>query len=437
MAHDRDQRGRLDPPALTPPRRRPDGRSERAEFGRPRLWAILALVVVAFNLRPALSSISPVLAEIRAETHLSATAAGILTMLPVLCLGVFGPLAPRLARRIGAEPTVLAFLAVLALGLALRGLSIPGLFLGMVLAGAGIGVVGVLLPGLIKRDFAQRPGPIMGVYTMVLCGGAAAGAGLTAPAGAALGWGWSGALVVWAAPAALAAAIWAPLALRSGMSRPATPRAAAGDLLRDPLAWAVTAFMGLQSSLAYIVFGWLPVILRERGLDAFSAGWVSSASILAQMATALLVPVLAATSRAQRMLISSVMILALVGFALTAGGSPGAVWPGAILLGLGLGGSFGAALTLIVLRAPDAQSAADLSGMAQSIGYAIASLGPLAVGAARDWSGGWTLPIFLYTGLALTALVFGLRAGRPGHVLERASHPPDPKTAQAGVPEHP
>ena len=148
-----------------------------------RPWLLLlGLVLVALNLRPALSSLAPLLNQVRDDTGLSAAAAGLLTTAPVLCLGLFAPLAPRLARRIGAERSVLLILFCLAGGIVLRSLfPVFGLFAGSVLAGASIGIIGVLLPGIVKRDFPRQAGVMTGVYTMALCLGAALAAGATAP----------------------------------------------------------------------------------------------------------------------------------------------------------------------------------------------------------------------------------------------------------------
>src|SRR5215212_1400705 len=387
------------------------------------LWIVLGLVCVAFNLRPALSSIAPVLAEIQRHTGLSATLAGLLATAPVLCLGVFGPLAPRLARRASAETVVAAFLLVLAAGLALRGLgSVPALFLGMILSGAAIGVIGVLVPGLIKRDFPGHAALMTGLYTMVLCVGAAAGAGMTVPFERAFGVGWAGALTLWAVPAVLALLAWTPQILGN---RPVHSGPRASDfarLLRDPLAWQVTGYMGLQSSLAYTVFGWMPVVLRDRGLDALDAGWMASASVMAHTVTALAVPMLAGRARDQRLLVGLVLGAAATGWVGIALGPTSLVAVWAIVLGLGLGGSFGLALTMIVLRSRDAHTAAQLSGMAQSVGYTVAALGSFGVGLARGWSGGWAAPTALYAALAAGALVCGLGAGRARFVL--ADGPP-------------
>ena len=394
--------------------REPDSGTARPGRAQARFHPVLiglGLMLVAFNLRPALSSIGPLLPGIRAETGLSGALAGALVTLPVLCLGVFGRFAPVLVRRIGPDAGVLAALVVLALGLTLRGLGgLPLLFLGSVVAAAAIGIVGVILPGIVKRDFPDQAGLMTGLYTALLCLGAAAGAGFTVPARHALGLGWEGALMLWAAPALVAAAIWLPF-VRGRPMAAAGPRPS-GRLWRDPLAWQVTAFMGLQSSLAYIVFGWLPAALVDRGFDLVTAGLVASVSALAQGVLALLVPTLAARRPDQRPWVILVISLPLVGFTGLLVGPLAFAWGFALLLGLGLGGCFGLALTLIVLRAGDPRAAAELSAMAQGVGYCGAALGPFLVGIAHDLSGGWGLPAAFYVGLCLMAASFGWLAAR-------------------------
>ncbi|ACL55094.1 CynX/NimT family MFS transporter [Methylobacterium nodulans] len=391
---------------------------EAARLRRP-LWIALGLMLIAFNLRPALSSVGPLLARIREDTGMSGALAGALITLPVLCLGVFGRLGPPVTRRLGPDAGVLAFLIVIAAGLVLRGFGgLPALFAGSVLAAGGIGVVGVILPGIVKRDFPERPGLMMGLYTAVLCLGAAAGAGLTVPAGRLLESGWQGPMMIWALPVLLAALAWLPFVRAAPASPGLGPRRFAA-LWRDRLAWQVTGFMGLQSSLAYIVFGWLPAALTDRGFDPLAAGLVASLSAMAQTVLALLVPTLAGRSRDQRPWVLLVVGLAVGGFCGLLVGPIGLVWPFALMLGLGLGGCFGLALTLIVLRSPDAQTAGDLSAMAQGVGYTLAALGPLLIGLAHDASDGWGIPAALYGGLGLAAATLGLLAARNRHVLAR------------------
>lgn len=381
-----------------------------------RPWVLLlGLVLVALNLRPALSSLSPLLSEVSSSLGLSAARAGLLTTLPVLCLGLFAPLAPILARRFGAERVVLGILLMLAGGIVLRSaFGEVGLFVGSLIAGASIGIIGVLLPGIVKRDFAKQAGTMTGVYTMALCLGAALAAGASVPLSDYFGHRWSIGLGFWMLPALLAALCWLPqIGHKHGAHRVAYR---VKGLLRDPLAWQVTLYMGLQSSLAYIVFGWVPSILIDRGLSATDAGLALSGSIIVQLLSALTAPWLATRGKDQRLAIVVVMLLTLGGLMGCLYAPLDGLWGWAILLGLGQGGTFSLALTLIVLRSRDAHVAANLSGMAQGIGYTLASLGPLAVGLIHDWTGGWAATGWVFAVIGLGAIVAGLGAGRAKYV---------------------
>lgn len=378
-----------------------------------------ALVLVALNLRPALSSLSPLLHRVSEDLGLSAALAGLLTTLPVFCLGVFAPLAPLLARRFGPERTVGGILLLLAAGILLRTqFGVSGLFAGSVVAGASIGIIGVLLPGIVKRDFPAHAGTMTGVYTMALCLGAALAAGSSVPLSEAFGDSWRLGLGVWLVPALIAAIAWFPQTRSGQHARRAAYRVK--GLLRDPLAWQVTLFMGLQSSLAYIVFGWLPSILIDRGLSAAEAGLVTSGSIIVQLASSLSAPWLATRGRDQRLAILVVMGLSLVGLFGCLYAPLSGLWGWAVVLGLGQGGVFAVALTLIVLRSPDAHVAASLSGMAQGFGYTLASMGPLAVGVVHDLTGGWSAMGWVFGAIGLGATVAGMGAGRARLVAVRS-----------------
>lgn len=378
----------------------------------------VATVMIAFNLRPALSSLAPVVNEIMADTGLSAAGASMLSTAPVLCLGVFAATAPLLARRLGLERAVLAAMAALALGLLLRASGgVAALIAGSLIAGAGIGITNVLMPGMLKRDFATNAPVMTGIYTMALCTGAAAGAGATAPLLHAAVENWRVALGFWAVPALIACAVsgWAwrdRLRFRSPVAT--APKAA--SLWRDPLAWQVTLFMGLQSMLAYAVFSWMVPILRSRGDTAVTAGLVVSISVLSQVAAALPVPILAARLRTQ----SAPAVLSMLA---TSGGFIGLLlaplslqWAFAVILGLGMGGAFACAILLMVMRAPNGMVAARLSSMAQSVGYALGSLGPLLVGVTHDLTGDWTGAFAMFVLAGSAAAGAGALAGRRGTV---------------------
>ncbi|MFD9896736.1 CynX/NimT family MFS transporter [Mesorhizobium sp. NPDC059025] len=371
------------------------------------------LVLIAFNLRPLFSSLSVLLPEMMQATGLSSAGASLLTTLPVVCLGIFAPFAPRLAQRYGAERTLLGVMALVTLGTALRGFgSVPILFAATFIAGAAIAVGNVLLPGLVKRDFPDSMALMTGLYTMALCAGAAAASGLTLPVEHHIAAGsWAAALAAWAVPAFAVLLLWAPQAFAS-RHRASHSGFRVTGLWRDRLAWQVTLFMGLQSALAYSIFGWLAPILRERGFDATSAGAIVSVSVMAQVVACLAVPPIAVRCRNQSLVnvaLVTVAVIALLGilFAPTS-----MTLPLAIVQGLGQGGLIAAAMTLIVLRSPDPHVASHLSGMAQGVGYVLAAIGPLLVGLIHGWTGSFAASAILFAALGLGVAVMGFGAGR-------------------------
>lgn len=360
-----------------------------------------------------MASVPPVVDEIADDLNLSAAAAGLLTAAPVLCFGLVAPLAPVLARRLGAERVLLVALVPIVAGLLLRGVtSRPALFAGTLLVGGGIAVGNVIVPAVLKGRFQRGMGAATGVYAAALAGGAALAAGLTVPIQRSLDVGWGIALAVWAVPAAVAIAVVAAALIRDPTAR--TARGGPGDLralLGDRLAWEVTLFMGLQSLLFYAVLAWLPSILRDSGYSAEAAGGLLALYAVGGVPASLLVPVLAARMATQRglaVVTVGVMGSGIAGLLL----EPDAAVVWVALLAVAQGGSFGLALTLIVLRSPNPRRAAELSGMAQTIGYGLAAAGPLMLGILRDASGGWSLPLAVLLALTAPLLAAGIGAGR-------------------------
>jgi CP family cyanate transporter-like MFS transporter len=391
-------------------------RPERGAIARQQMALAAILMLIAFNLRTAVTSLGPVLVDAIAGLGLSAPMASLLTAIPSLCFGLFGPLAPALGRRLGPERALLGMLALVMLGTALRGLpAAPALFVGQTLAAIGIGAINVLLPGMVKRDFPRRVAQMTGLYTMSFCLGAAVAAGTTVPLQQLFTGAWHAALAFWALPAALAAALWLPWAGRAGSGGESAPPTGLG-LWRDKLAWQVTLFMGLQSSLAYIVFGWLAPILRSRGLAPVDAGYALSLSVIAQAAAALVAPTLATLGRDQRLANVTGVALAVVSLMGCIYAPLSTVWLWCILLGISQGSLIAIALTMIALRAADAHVATRLSGMVQGVGYLIAACGPLLAGLLQSWTGGWNAVALLILAIGAGMIAAGLGAGRAGHV---------------------
>jgi CP family cyanate transporter-like MFS transporter len=405
--------------------------------GRNRLASILlvaAIVAVALNQRPAVVAVAPILGELRADTGLSSTLAGLLTTLPVLC---FGAVAPRLARRIGLETAVGASLGLLAAGIALRLLSpVALLFAGSLLAGAAIALANVLLPAYVKREF-RRPGAVMGLYSASLNIGAAAGAALTIPLAGALGMDWRWAVGTWLVLALAALALWLPVA-GTGRDRrtngPPPEGHGSWSLLGQPLARQVTVYIGLQSVQFYSIGAWLPTLLADAGVPVSEGGLLLGLANVIGAVGALLAPAQAGRMRTQRPLILAVSLAYVVGIGglLVAPAGATLVWVAAF--GLAQGSGFALALTLIVLRSPTPLVAARLGGVAQCLGYLLAALGPLVLGALHDGTDGWTWPLALLLAAVVPMTWAGWGAARPA-VLEPVSEasPADARSPAASA----
>ncbi len=375
---------------------------------------VAGIVLVAVNLRPALAAVGPLAPTIQEATKLSGTAISMLITLPLLAFGVVSMLTPVVTRRLGFEGALGLALVLLGAGIALR--SVPSaalLFGGTVLLGVGIALGNVLLPAIVKRDFADRSGPMTSLYSSGIGLGATLAAAASVPLATTFGLGWRGALAAWAVPVALAFVLWLPQLKRwTPVVARTSVLASLKALGRAPLAWQVALFMGLQSFTFYAILAWLPALLQSRGVAGDTAGLMLALAQATGIAGSATVPIWAARRADQRGIIAVLMALqavALAGLLFPEVGLP-ALWVG--LLGFVLGASFGLSLLLLVVRAADAETAAALSGMAQSVGYFVAALGPALFGALHDATGGWTVPLLSLVAALVVQAVMGLGAGR-------------------------
>jgi len=399
------------PPLADVPPLAVDPRSLKALLLRHPAWSVAAVLLIAFNLRPAITTVALFVANIRADLGLSPFWVSILTMAPVVCLGLFAPIVPPLTRRFGAEAVVLASLLGISLGCGMRIFGVIGLYAGTLVIGASMCLLGVLAPVIVKRDFPHRIGLMMGLYTMLVCVGPAVATATAVPLQRAIG-SWQLALLFWGLPALVGAIVFIPQLFRYDRPRGVAAPHVRG-LMRDPLAWQVTFYFALVSSLAYAVFNWGPSMLQARGLDATSAGLVISICFVAQMVTGLLAPIVAGRQRDQRLITAVMALMTLAGLLGFVFAPRWSLTGFSIILGLGQGGAFGIALLLFVVRAGDQHTAAKLSALAQTVGYVIGALvGPFAVGVIYAWTGSWPIVAVFYTVISLACLAVGLGASR-------------------------
>jgi len=359
----------------------------RPRSGVITVLAAVGIMLVAANLRPAVVAVAPLVGEIKAATGWSSAVTGLLTTLPVLVFGLVSPLAPRCAARIGIERTVFAAMIALLVATAVRLVPSPvALFGGSVLAGAGIGLCNVVLPSLIKRDFPHRSGLMTGLYSMTLSGGAAVSAALTIPINDALGGDWRMALASWGLFAVVAVLAWLP---QLRVTHRIQPGGSAGSLWRNPIAWAITVFMAAQSLIFYTFTAWLPEFLVDRGMSAGAAGAVLALGQVAGLVMSLVAPIIAGRWADQRVVTLLALAVTTVGFVglLTEHSMP-TLW--SMLVMAGPGASISLALLFMVLRSGSTAQTGQLSGMAQSVGYGMAAMGPVAIGTLHDLTRSWT-----------------------------------------------
>ncbi len=356
----------------------------------------------------------PLLPAVGLGHPMSPLAMGVLTALPVLALGIGSAFADRIGRPLGWGNAILLTAVLIAVGIAVRSSGDAGLaYLGALLLGTGTGFGGVFVPALFKAR-APRIGVAMGAYSLTLVASSTIAVGSTPAIARAFGGDWRPALAVWAIPALVAAVAWLPL---RSVNVPPNPLGRPSVIVwRSPLAWAVALNMGLQATLFYSLASWLATLIIDRGVALDAAALDLSSFFLPQIATALFAPVLLARTRHQGLVAASAIAVAGVSIVGTLYGPVTWIPLCCVVTGLGLGFVFSFALTFLVLRSRSPQTAATLSGMAQTVGYIMAASGPLVLGILRTAPDPRLASSLWMSALVLGAIVSGAVAGRQAFV---------------------
>ena len=407
--------------------------------------AVGAVVVFGLSLRLLFGSTSALTSDIAEFYSANSTSMALLTTGPVICLGVFAATARYFVRRVPVTHVLVVCLSLVAVGTAVRAVpSWPILVVGTLVAAAGIAVANVLGPvfvRLVVREWSlserprgrewsstgepdaaagQRLGLLTGVLTAVISASAGVASGVSVPLAEAFDGGWRIVLGLWSIPVVLAAGCMAIFGRTLSRGRSVAGSATLPDdapgsrtgVLTSPVAWSLTAFMGLQSLMAYSMIAWLPTIFRDRGVDARDAGLLLTALSVSSVLTALTVPSLATRLGNQSALAVAVTLPTCVGLLgiVSSADSWALVW--AVLLGLGQGGQLSLAMTLMNLRASNARDAASLSSMAQTVGYVLAAAGPLVCGAVHSATQRWEPSIVFLLVVTIPMAAAGAVAGR-------------------------
>ncbi len=383
---------------------------------------ILGIIILAFNLRPAITSVGPIIGFIRADLTLSNWSAGLLTSLPLIAFAIMSPLAPRIANRTSNEKAILCGLFILLIGIWIRSTALIGLlFAGTILIGVGIAIINVILPSLIKSNFPSKIGLMTGVYTTSMSIFAAAASGLSVPLTTDLELGWKWALASWSILALIGIMVWI-FSMNKGyknidheLYEPSTHK-----LFKSPVAWQVTIFMGLQSFLFYVTISWLAEILITNGFSASVAGWYVAYMQFISLPATFFTPVIAGKLSNQQPVVLTFGISGIIGYSILYF-EPGQFGTtlSITLIGIMLGASISLALALLGLRTSNGKQAAELSGMSQSFGYLLASIGPIMIGLIFDIANTWNTSILVILLITVIMTIFGLGASRDKLVLPK------------------
>lgn len=373
-----------------------------AQSARSASTAVLlaAVVLIGLNLRPFITGVGPLAADIGQATGLDLKGISLLTLVPMLLMGVFAFAGPVLQARIGGRLSMMAALGLLVVGSFLRLFTTNGWQLvgTAALLGLGAAVVQAVLPGVVKRQLPQHVGVVMGLYSAMLMGGGALGAQVS-PWVAAVSGNWHIGLAWMALPAALALALVARYLPRDVPILPA--RLSLAAYLRRPRVWLLMVCFGLVNGGYSTTVAWLAPFYREYGWSASASGGLLAYLSVCQALTAISLPILARKGKDRRPWLWFALTMQAAGFAGLA------FWPlvapliWAMLLGAGLGGCFALSLIVALDHLPDPTQAGTLSALMQGGGFLIAAMPPWIVAALHESTGGFSAGWAMHLGCAI------------------------------------
>ncbi|MEI3598750.1 MULTISPECIES: CynX/NimT family MFS transporter [unclassified Oceanobacillus] len=397
----------------------------KGPFNLQNLILTIGIIFVAFNLRPAITSVGPLIRLIRDDVNISNGTAGLLTSLPLITFAIVSPIVPKLSRKLTNEIALIIGLLLIIIGILIRSFAIlTPLLLGTLIIGSGIAICNVLLPSIIKDNFPLKVALMTGVYSTAMNIFAASASGLSYPFTKMLNGNWQLSLQIWMIPAILAILIWIYITRKNKVNNEGkqiqleSNNSANNRMWSSALAWQVATLLGLQSFLFYVTISWLPEMLISNGVSLTTAGWLLSFAQIIGLPASFLVPTFAGKVRSQSLIAVSMGLSAFFGYSgLLLGSSMPILIISITLIGITLNGGFALALTLLGLRAKNSEQASELSGMAQSIGYLLAAAGPFAIGIVFDLTTSWTVPLIVLILISTLIMIFGFLAGRDKYVL--------------------
>ncbi|KRE10867.1 hypothetical protein ASE46_04665 [Bacillus sp. Root239] len=376
---------------------------------------LCALILAAFNLRPGLTSVSPVLHGITKDLGMSSTLASLLTSIPLLCFGFCSLFAGRLANRYQPEKMITFAITCIGIATFLRAFTNSSIYLLItaLLIGAGIGVVSPLLSGFIKSHFPDKAASMIGIYSTSMVVGASISIGLTTPLQHWFNNSWKNGLAFWSILALLAIPLWLMVIKQSRIPVSNFSQKTKASLpLKNKKAWLLTSFVGIVTLLFYCFAAWLPAIVEEKGWTPAFGGLVGTIAMISQLPATLLLPSLLKVLPSRRFWITTFTLSIIIGLSLLCFTN---VTPivSSICLGVGAGGLVSLTLLLPLDMASSPLEASTWSAMTQAIGYMIGAVGPFIIGFLHDYLGSFVPTLYLLIIIGFIAILLGWKISKP------------------------
>lgn len=389
------------------------------------IWLILfGMIFVAATLRAPLTSVGPVIELIKSDLEISNTLAGLLTTIPLIIFGFVSPFVSKIVTKLTMSSTILYALLILLVGLLLRVSGDIGLFIvGTILLGIAIAFGNVCLPSYVKWRFPLQIGLFTGVYSATMNFTAGLGGGLSYPLSEITPLGFRLSLSFWVVLTILAIVFWWPQ-VKSGKQEELQATKAMQAKVQGPkvrmvtskLAWVVALTMAMQSMVFYTVIAWMPTILVDKGMSPTAAGFLLMLNQFSQVPMTFIFPIIASKMQNQKLLVTIVSMLFVLGFSLLFSQSYIVLVIGIIIAGFGMGAGFSLCMTFFSIRARTNAGSMSLSGFGQSIGYFIAAIGPFLIGFLHDLLGGWDVGIISLIVISVLFYIFALQAASDKYV---------------------
>jgi len=371
---------------------------------------ILSFVIIGCSLRAPITGVGSLMSIIKSALTVSSSIAGLLTTIPLLTFAIVSLFVGGLGEKYGAGKLMLIGLITISIGIVIRSFTVTaGLFIGTVIIGIGIAIGNVLIPGFIKSNFPNKVGSVTGIYTSTMSMFAGLSGAISVPIAKATDW--KTALAVWFIMAIAGILIWLPNRNLSLVKKNSTESST--DIKKYSLTWFISLYMGVQSLLFYCMVTWFPTMMQSQGFDSTAAGYLGSLYILLGIPANFIVPNIAGKLKNQSILGIAIGLLNTIGLLLLLiGGSNAVLFAALICCGLCQGSTISFIMAMFGMHTKTAVDAAKLSGLAQSIGYLLAAIGPTLMGKLFDITGNWNLPIIILMCFAMSLIILGYIVGK-------------------------